>query len=265
MKTPGKSKLTGRPYEGQRPGSGQRKKNKEIRMGRMPSKSRDHIRIQGQIDRLDRLEKRIKEQHDSTKRENLLRQYANLLARCNSQVATPVDIGRIVCYSDIGNPDELRKFYNGPETGRRPDFLPYHHLVKLLDKPIDGGDYFIYVLDPLSNGGDLEPNERNRSALEFFLATFSQRLLPKRHLEGTINGTVFKIPVQEYEWVNQGANCVGVVRSELGGIGESESYDLRVKRIGKEPSESYIKTESGIIDWGEGETDTVLVSYLSLI
>ena len=121
-----------RPVEGERAGASERKRNKEIERGRIKRKSPQQFSISQRKQRLDDLQNRISREFDAKQREPLFEQFANLAASCPPEVFVPSEIHGIERYSDLAESKFLSSLDGNYYRGSRPDFLPLHHLVKLL-------------------------------------------------------------------------------------------------------------------------------------
>ncbi|MBI2137965.1 hypothetical protein HYU13_00090 [Candidatus Woesearchaeota archaeon] len=186
-----------RPIPGERAGSGSRKIFKEMRHGRCPErKSFKAARAGLGIQRLNQLEASIQGEHEPHALDLLQKQYAGLAASLRPELFSRSEIQGFVRHSDFGDQDAIQKIIDNNHFGRRPDFLPLHHLVKLLGngKNNEASEpEFVYLLGSTQNGTIPDSNLRNLRALEYFLLTFGGRVAPGHRLDLKIYGERIQI------------------------------------------------------------------------
>ncbi len=265
-------RFTKRPYDGQRPSSVQRKIAKEIRRGRIKRKSPSDQAIEDKKARLYSLQEELSRKWDPHKREPLYLQYANLAASCGPEVFAPTEIAGIAKYSDLSSPDYLKTFGDGSSfSGQRWDFLPLHHIVKLLHKQVyQGGadDMYVRLLGSSSRDIPDDISARNLRALEYMLLTYAGRILPGRCLDLEIDGKRIQVPYAR-DFSNAGVESAEVeaLRHTFHkrGISGAPHYNLRRIRDGgqKVSTPLHVLTEQRPYQ-GEGTVKAMLVSYLAL-
>lgn len=223
----------GRKHEdGERPGASVAKLNKEIEKGRVVRKSPQELRLKDQTRRLNDLEKRISSTSDPKRREPLYLQYTNLAACCDAEVFSPNEIAGIETYSSLVSQETLHRLDYNRMSGERRDFLPLHHLLKLIDKKIPEnkqGDKYIYLLGTTSRNNDTDPSLRNLRALEYFLGTFAGRLIPGQELDLEIDKKRIQVPYSKDTYLTDESPLVKNIRHRLQGrnIPPSPEYNLR--------------------------------------
>ncbi|MBI2545805.1 hypothetical protein HYV81_01355 [Candidatus Woesearchaeota archaeon] len=198
-----------------RPGADTAKRMKERRMGRDDTKAPQMHSIAEQKRRLHELEQtysRVENQHT---REIVANEYANLAAslaaRCKPEVFSPTEIQGIERLSDLSDPRIVWGLDGkGFFPGSRPDFLPLHHIVKLIAVPVAasgytqaakglGPDRFIYMLGSSSNDTPADPNARNLRGLEYFMLTFAYRMTEGNLLQAEVNGRRIQVSQSEMD------------------------------------------------------------------
>jgi len=261
---------SGRPYLGQRPGADKKKISKEIRRGRKNKEASKRLSIDGQITRLDDLQRQVGRTHDPYQLEQLYMQYANLAAGSSSEVFIPDKIRGIVKYSDLADQDGLALICQDRHYGTISDFLPLHHLVKLLDKTVpdsESEDKFIYLLGSTTGEDIKDPSLKNLRSLEYALATFSERLRSGQNLDLEIDKHRVQVPWHDGAYYNDHDEVVGNLRRQLGsrGVGPATSYRLRRIKSGphKVSTNLYVVTEQKILKQKGLKPKNVLVSYLT--
>ena len=204
----------GRPRDPEgRPGADTAKRMKERRMGRDDTKAPQMHSIAEQKRRLHELEQTYSRAKDQHTREVLAKEYANLAAslaaRCKSEVFSPTEIQGIERLSDLSDPRVVWGLDGkGSFPGSRPDFLPLHHLVKLIAVPVAASGYtqtakglgldrFIYMLGSSSDDTPGDPNARNLRGLEYFMLTFAYRMTEGNLLQAEVNGRRIQVPQSE--------------------------------------------------------------------
>ncbi len=264
-------KYSKRQYLGQRPGSGKKKITKEIRHGRWPGRNSDkQHRIRENIRILGELEQRISSENDPRKLDKLCNQYANSVASFNPKDFSRTEIKGIVRYSDLENQDNLRDIHNNPFYGSRPDFLPLHHLVKLVGNGVYSlgqTEKYIYMLGSTSKEPTTNIYLRNLRALEFFLATFSNRVSSGQSLDLKIDGQRIQVPNHDNTDFDDKTEFIRNLRQELKnkGIDRSPQYNLTNILSGSQKVNTSLNviTERRIITGDYGYKEKILISYLT--
>ncbi|MBI2655395.1 hypothetical protein HYX06_03155 [Candidatus Woesearchaeota archaeon] len=258
-------KFSRRPYEGQRPGADVAKRNKERMRGRIRVKSPQEFAISERKRRLSDLEQEISRERDPQKREPLYKKYANLAASCPPEVFTPDEIKGIERHSSLSDGDILRSFQKNYFQGSRPDFLPLHHLVKLLSKPVspNSDDRFVYLLGSISAAPD-EIYLRNIKGLEYFLLTFAGRMSTGHYLDLEADRRRVQIQSHNEEGFQDRDVIVTQLRSQLhtARINQSDHYTLRRIKDGNHRVSvplHIIAEQRRYVD--DGSSQVIMVSY----
>ncbi len=288
-----------RPDSEGRPGIDYAKLAKERRLGRDQTKAPQELRIIDIRRRLNELEHQIRQQRDPVKREPLYLKYANLAASCLPEVFTPDEIHSVERYSMLADAGVLRDAEHCSFRGSRPDFLPLHHLMKLLDKEVYGGrrayrhmpssiildqiqegkarsphadsnDRFIYLLGVSSSSIPAEPDVRNLRGLEFALLTFSGRLSYGKSLQLVVvqdgRGRQIEVGYHSERSYSDRAQIVQHVRGVLNraGISSSPHYELRKILSGNERVHEKLHVIGEVRKYeGDKGVNSVAISYLS--
>jgi hypothetical protein len=258
-----------RPDPEGRPGQDNRKITKEMKHGRLPAKSHHLHKIRELKRRLDGLEDEISRVTNPYQREHLSQQYANLAACCPPEVFTPSEIRGIVRHSELSDSGLVENIERGMFPGKRPDFLPLHHFVKILTKVPYGepsGDYYISLLGKTSRQATPDLVQRNHQALEYCLLAYAS-LVPKgKNFDVVIDGNRVQIPWHSDEYRSDDCPIVGLVRGRLAhsGIGLSACYTIRKIRDGSQKivTTLYVVTEKREVREDAGSR-ACLVSYLT--
>jgi len=258
-------RYTKRPTAGQRAGVDVRKINKERMRGRIKVKSPQMYSISERKRRLGDLEQEISRERDPQKREPLYKKYANLAASCPPEVFTPDEIKGIERYSSLSDKDVLRSFEKNYFQGSRPDFLPLHHLVKLLSKPVapNSDDRFLYLLGSISAAPD-ETYLRNMKGLEYFLLTFAGRMPTGHYLDLEADKRRVQIQSHNENGFQDRDVIVNQLRSQLhvARINQSDHYTLRRIKDGNHKVSvplHIIAEQRRYVD--DGSPQIIMVSY----
>src|SRR3989338_3541844 len=253
-----------RPDSEGRAGAGQRKRIKEISHGREHGESVRRASIADRKGRLDELADQLSITWDHQKREKLLEMFANMAASCPPEVFTPSEMSRIVPYSYLDSQKDLGEVVNYPNAGSRSDFLPLHHLVKLMNKPVpqsNADDSFIYLLDSTVKETIREADLRNLRALEYFLGNFASRLRPGKILSVEVDKKRIVVPYDERGYLHGNE---GMMRSivERGDVPLAERYGVKRIRDGDNKVHATLQviTEQRILQSNEGPKP-VLIAY----
>ena len=236
----------GKPRPGERAGASYAKVNKEISRDRIVREATKAQTDRDKKRRVTTLEREIREERDSVKREPLYEQLANAIASFPPEVVSPSDVRGIVTLADLDDNELLEGISRGHYTGTIGDFLPLHHTVKLLAKtPHDNPNtQFIYLanLHTDENTPDCDLNTINLRALEYFLITFSNRISSGQRLDLKIDNKRLNVPYNNsgsYAGINQE---VAQLRNKLKTRGIRPSDDFQLKKIRVSNSNSKIRT-----------------------
>lgn len=259
---------TKRPTAGQRAGVDVRKKNKERMRGRIEVKSLQMYSISERKRRLGDLEQEISRECDPQKREPLYKKYANLAASCPPEVFTPDEITGIEKYATLSDNKLLESFSRNYFQGSRRDFLPLHHLVKLLSKsvPNNPNNKFIYLLGSTSATTPDEIALRNLKGLEYFLLTFAQRMPRSHYLDVEVDKKRVQVPSNDEYGFSESDPVVARLRSQLraAGIIPSDHFHLKRIRDGNHKIDTLLHIITEQKSYRDEERQgKVLVAYLS--
>ncbi|MBI4451862.1 hypothetical protein HY637_00395 [Candidatus Woesearchaeota archaeon] len=258
----------GKPREGQRPGADVAKRDKERMRGRIKVKSPQQLSILERKRRLNDLQERIRMEYDPQKREPLYKKYANSAASCPPEVFTPDEITGVERHSSLSDTDVLRSFEKNYFQGSRPDFLPLHHLVKLLIKPVAGqpADRYVYLLGSTSATPD-ETSLRNMKGLEYFLLTFAQRMPRSHYLDLEVDKRRVQVQSHNESGFRDSDPVVVGLRSQLrnAGISPNDHYVLRGIQDGNHGVSTplHVITEQRAY-MADGRPESVMVSYATV-
>jgi len=262
------SKYSGREYEDQRPHSKIKIIKREISRGRMPRKSPQQHSIRERKRRLDDLQTRIAREPDAKKKEPLFKQYAHLVVSCPHEVLKPDEIQGIEKYSSLNDNNLLRSLGGNVHQGPRPDFLPLHYLVKLLDKkvPGDASDRYVYLLGSTSTSTINEASARNLRGLEYFLLDFAHRLPAGQFLDLEIDGRRIQVENHDRSYHQDNNAHVIKLRRRLSAVGikPSEEYTLRRIRDGHTKIQATLHILEEQRAYNDQNTqETIAFSYLT--
>jgi len=216
-----------KPYEGERAGAGKHKVMKEMGYHRIKNDSPAKQSIADRKKRLKELQHAFEQQRDPIKREQFYLQWTNLAASCPLEVFRPEDVHGIERLSSLGNEDTLRGLHgNNPGLYSGFQFLPLHHLVKLLDKPTEQiGDRYVHLLG-ITKDGPEDVATINLRALEVFLLNFSAMVLPGQSLSLEIDRKAIAFPYYDHHFISTVKNTLPKVKRmlETKGIRASTPY-----------------------------------------
>ena len=264
-----------RPVEGERTGSGWRKNIKEMDHGRIARKT---VLIQRHEDQ----KRRLGSLADSATDEQGYKTFTNAILGWAYDICKPEDISRIVRYNSLATPEGLALALDSPNAGKYGAFLPLHHQVKLLAKPVQvlhgheekkiyilaPTDRFIFLLGTTTQEEIPYPDLRNARALEYFLLHFTSRLKNGQYLYANIDGhSVAMEKPQKSDWYRDSDKDVQAVRQLLRqcGVGAQDKYFLRKMRDGgyKVPAKVLVQTEQRKLNTFNGVKE-VLISYAAI-
>ncbi|MBI2653171.1 hypothetical protein HYX00_06910 [Candidatus Woesearchaeota archaeon] len=268
-----------RPDSGGRAGASERKRNKEIAKGRLERKPP----IKGRIERgslrkssanqwrreLDYLQVEVRKQRDAAKREPLYERFVNCASRLLPQADVLTEIRGIEGYSGLADNDLLSDLSRGSFRGSIDDFLPLHHLVKLLGREVPNkkDDKFIYLLGSTSTSTPAEASVRNLRGLEYFLLGFAARLPEKQYLELHVDGKRFQVPYhnEHFEKDNDSVVITMKRRLDAAGLIPSEHYTLGKINDGyhKVHGNLHIVAEQRAYKADNGQMKSVAIAYLT--
>lgn len=260
-----------RSYEGQRPGSVKAKINKEITRGRMPRNSAVLQSRDDRIERLDSLQRLISRETDPKALEPLHLAFANAAASCPHEVFQPDEISGIIKQSALSDPAVVAGLVRAENyfPGKRPDFLPLNHLVKIIQRrpsqnPNDK-DRYVYLLNAGRQSDCLSVPAQNLRALERLMMSVTNRILPGGTIELEINQSVLSLPYIANPSVSDSNPFLRILRHELskGGVGPDEEYILRRIKIGRAHVSAILYLSSQHKPYAEKDVNGVAVlSYL---
>jgi hypothetical protein len=256
--------------EGDRPGSDYRKRNKERERGRIKVNSPQKFSISERQRRLEDTYRMIFQHADPKAREPLYKVWANMAASSPSEVFSPDKVQGIERYSDLSDNGRLSSLNENYFQGPVSDFLPLHHLVKLLSKSLGHDDGFVYLLDGSSNGISDDIPTRNLRGLEYFLAIFAQRVPSGQYLDVAIQQITtgqrrVQVPHHD-EYVYSDKGVVLEVRRQLrvAGISPSDHYTLKRIRDGNAKVGTSLHVISERRHYNiEGDLGNLILSYLA--
>ncbi|MBI2660783.1 hypothetical protein HYX09_00780 [Candidatus Woesearchaeota archaeon] len=188
------------------------------------------------------------------------------------EVFDPTEISGITRYSDLSDPGILSSASNYDFHGQRPDFLPLHHLVKILGKRVylnESGDKYAYLLGSSSHQTDQMTDiaARNLRGLEYMLLGFSSRILPGQSLDLQIEGRRVQVPYHEGSYYTEGDPVVQGLRRilEKSGVHALPHYHLKRIKDGNQKvgTSLHVVAEPRVYRDENRATKSVIISYLT--